>query len=106
MAVKYLTERGYKISHRNWYCRWGELDIIAISPDDVLVFVEVKSGRSKKFGEPVEWITHTKREHLLESARQFILENQIDDVPLRFDVITIDLASGKIKHFINAFGAD
>jgi putative endonuclease len=41
IACEYLTSLGYRILHRNFYCRGGEIDIIALD-GDVLVFVEVK----------------------------------------------------------------
>jgi putative endonuclease len=41
IACEYLTNLGYRILHRNFYCRGGEIDIIALD-GDVLVFVEVK----------------------------------------------------------------
>ena len=40
-AVEYLEEHGYIIVGQNYFCRYGEIDIIA-KKDDVLVFVEVK----------------------------------------------------------------
>ncbi len=48
LACGYLVDKGYKIIERNFRKPWGELDIIAKSPDKTLVFVEVKTMR--KFG--------------------------------------------------------
>ncbi len=42
-AVQYLIKKGYKIVERNHRQKWGEIDIITISPDKILVFVEVKA---------------------------------------------------------------
>ncbi len=42
-ACKFLDENGFMIVERNFYSRFGEIDIIA-SKDEVLHFVEVKSG--------------------------------------------------------------
>lgn len=39
----YLVEKGYRILDRNFRKPWGELDIIGVSPDKTLVFVEVKT---------------------------------------------------------------
>ncbi len=41
-AAKFLEIKNYKISHKNWRCKAGEIDIIARSPVDT-VFVEVKT---------------------------------------------------------------
>lgn len=45
-ACRYLVDKGYKILERNFWKPWGELDIIAKSPDKTLVFIEVKTIRS------------------------------------------------------------
>ena len=107
IAARYLEQNGYEIIERNWYCRWGEIDIIARSPDGILVFAEVKScGESNKFGDPLEWITPSKIRKIVKSTRQFLFENEIDDTPVRFDILTIDLRNERVEHFENAFTAD
>jgi len=47
LACKYLVDKGYRLLQRNYRKPWGEIDIIAKSPEKTLVFVEVKT-----FGEP------------------------------------------------------
>lgn len=42
-ACGYLEGKGYKILHRNFRSKFGELDIVCISPDKTLCFIEVKS---------------------------------------------------------------
>ena len=42
-AVRYLKKNRYKIVERNYRERWGEIDIITLSPEKALVFVEVKA---------------------------------------------------------------
>ena len=59
VAVDYLTERGYRVLDRNWRCRLGELDIVALDGHE-LVVVEVKSRRSTAFGDPLEGVTDEK----------------------------------------------
>ena len=43
IATRYLKKKRYKIIERNYREKWGEIDIIAMSPRKVLVFVEVKT---------------------------------------------------------------
>ncbi len=43
IACKYLQDKGYTIIERNFRKKWGELDIIAKDPANVLVFIEVKT---------------------------------------------------------------
>jgi putative endonuclease len=59
VAVEYLTERGYRVLDRNWRCRQGELDIVALDGRE-LVVVEVKCRRSNAFGDPLEGVTDQK----------------------------------------------
>jgi putative endonuclease len=58
-AEKLLLKNGYRIVTRNFKIKFGEIDIIAVK-DNTLVFVEVKTRRSSKFGLPVEAITPQK----------------------------------------------
>jgi putative endonuclease len=43
LACKYLVDKGYRVVRRNYAKPWGEIDIVAKSPDKTLVFVEVKT---------------------------------------------------------------
>ena len=58
-AIKLLTKNGYKILERNFRKPWGEIDVIAVR-DGVLIFVEVKTRKSTKFGLPEEAVTPRK----------------------------------------------
>lgn len=59
VAVRHLHDQGLVILERNWRCRAGEIDIVA-RHGDVLVFCEVKTRRSDRFGSPVEAVTPRK----------------------------------------------
>ncbi len=102
-ACDLLRSKGYRIICRNWRCRWGEIDIIA-EDGGTLVFVEVKSAKSKKFGNPARWVDSRKQSHLVKSAMQYILDEIGEDVPVRFDVVAVDLNKMDAEHIINAFG--
>jgi putative endonuclease len=58
-AAQYLTDAGYRIVARNWRCPQGEIDLVA-SHGDEIVFVEVKTRSSLRFGHPFEAITVAK----------------------------------------------
>lgn len=45
LACEFLKDRGFKIIERNFRQKWDELDVVAISKDKTLVFVEVKTLR-------------------------------------------------------------
>ena len=60
LACNFLKQNGYKIIQTNYKNRLGEIDIIAMQ-DKTLVFVEVKSRLSTKFGLPREAINYYKQ---------------------------------------------
>lgn len=99
-AAAYLQGRGYEILERNFVCKMGELDIVARQGETV-VFVEVKSRASAKFGLAQEAVVSSKRRKLLRAAQLYAQLRGLD-CPLRFDVI----AEGPdgLEHFEDAFG--
>jgi len=90
LAVKYLQKHGYKILDRNFHCRFGEIDIIA-QDGQTLVFVEVKTRWSKKFGEPQEAITFKKLRSIIKTMQYFLLLYPKSPRDIRIDVVSIDL---------------
>ncbi|MBN2572476.1 MAG: YraN family protein [Ignavibacteriales bacterium] len=106
LACKYLEEKKYKIIERNYMYGHGEIDIIAKSPDNCLVFVEVKSRTSTEFGQPEDSVTFSKRKQIRKIASAYLWERQIDNIECRIDVIAILFLKGekpKINHFKDAF---
>ncbi len=59
VAANALRNRGYTILEQNWRCRSGEIDLIAVD-GDCIVIVEVKTRRTTQFGHPLESITPRK----------------------------------------------
>ena len=43
VAADFLERRGFTIRDRNFYTRWGELDIVAVEKTEIIHFVEVKT---------------------------------------------------------------
>ncbi len=103
IACRYLIENGYEIILRNYYTRYGEIDIIA-RIKDVLVFVEVKMRSNAQYGTGAEAVTQKKIEKIRICAQIYTQEHKIINQELRFDVIGImgtDIK--KINHIIAAF---
>ncbi len=84
-ACKYLYELGYMIVERNFYARFGEIDIIS-SKDDVLHFVEVKSGEDYELA--IQNITPTKLSRLIKTANVYMKKNALD-VTFTFDAVIV-----------------
>lgn len=97
-ACQYLTDMGWTILDRNWHCRFGEVDIVAIQPPSpaqnsshsILVFLEVKTRSSLEFGDPLESITPRKCMHLRKTAVMWLAQHHLSSpVVVRFDAIGI-----------------
>jgi len=100
-AAEYLEKQGYRILARNFRTAHGEIDIIA-RQENILVFVEVKTRSSNRYGYPEYSVSPKKRQHLLSAAEEYVLANP-EFTTWRVDVIAIESESGeaKISHFEN-----
>ena len=63
VAADHLVASGLTVLARNWRCREGEVDIIALD-GDVLVMCEVKTRRGVGFGTPIDAVTPAKAARL------------------------------------------
>ena len=59
LACEYLQQKGFEILQRNYRSKWGEVDIVA-KINQIMVFVEVKTKTSDRYGEPWEMVNHWK----------------------------------------------
>lgn len=104
IACKYLEENNYIIIERNFYCRQGEIDIIAKDcKTNELVFIEVKTRTNLNYGMPAEAVNEQKRSHIIKVAEYYIYKNKIRNTPIRFDVIEIFGSNFKLEHIKQAF---
>ncbi len=107
LACDFLGKNGYRIIERNFRCPGGEVDIVA-QQQDTLVFVEVRTKRSRRFGSPEESITPTKMEHM-RNAAVFYWQNH-SNLPesWRIDVVAIQMDNrghvSRIELIENAVG--
>ncbi len=95
-ACRYLEKKGYEIIERNFRKGYGEIDIVAIQ-ENTLVFVEVKTRSSERFGTPFEAISSRKLKKLLAGAKyyKYILHPELPD-DLRIDAIGIMVKGDEI----------
>ena len=107
-AVRFLKAKGYVILRRNYRQQWGEIDLIARSPEGTLVFVEVKTMR--KAGEdslvPEDQVTSGKLRKLRRVCETFLSQNEsmIDKSKgWRIDLVALTLNEEDfiIKHYEN-----
>ena len=84
-ATCFLQEQGYRIVTRNFYSRFGEIDIIAFM-DDVLHFVEVKSGENYELA--IQNITPSKLSRIIKTANVYMKKNNYTQ-SFTFDAIIV-----------------
>ncbi len=103
IAFMFLQKEGFRILKTNWRYQKAEVDIIA-QKDDFLVFIEVKTRGSKKFGKPEEAIDN-KKIALYKDAVEGYLKQSPSQKEIRFDVISIVIVKDEtqIEYFPDAF---
>ena len=103
-AVAFLERIGFTVLERNYVFAHGEIDIVA-KEEDELVFVEVKTRYTRKFGAPEEAVTPAKQALVRRTAEGYVEEHHLENVSCRFDVVAIQVEHGEMKprHFKDAF---
>jgi putative endonuclease len=116
LAAEYLSQLGYIILERNARTPYGEIDLVGVQPDrgtapqsgeeNVVVFFEVKTHASTKFGPPELSVTPRKQAHLRAAAQYYLQTHPELNTSWRIDVIAIERYRREekpvIQHFENA----
>lgn len=88
LAGLFLSNKGYKILEYNFRKGYGEIDIIA-TDKDTLVFIEVKTRISRKFGSPLEAITFWKIKSLIKTGQYYKMTHPKLPDSLRIDAVSV-----------------
>ncbi len=104
LAVAHLKKMKYKVLERNYKCPLGEVDLVA-RDKNTLVFIEVKTRKTKDFGGPAAAVDFRKQRQLSKVALHYLNQKKLNDIPTRFDVVAIELiaSSPHIEVIRNAF---
>lgn len=100
VAAEHLRRAGWEVLDRNWRCRAGELDLVALDGDE-LVVVEVKTRTSDRFGHPAEAVTPAKLGRLRRLAAQWLEQHEVRPRSVRIDVLAVrtDVAArDRVEH--------
>ena len=98
LAARILETNGYRLLDRNWRLpagyegerAHGEIDAIAIDPDDELVFIEIKTRTDSGFGHPLEAIGKDKARRTRELAILWCRQREtLDFGHFRIDAVSI-----------------
>ena len=77
-----------KILDKNFVCRQGEIDIIALK-DGEIIFIEVKTRKSLECGLPSEAVNKEKKKHIYKSAEYYLYSRNLEKEFVRIDVIEV-----------------
>lgn len=88
-AAKFMIDKGFRILHRNWRFGHYEVDLIADDPSK-LHFIEVKTRKMPRFGNPEDAVTKTKLKHMIKSADHFLMLYPRWD-KIQFDILSISI---------------
>ena len=105
LAVEHLQSLGLRVLDRNWRCRYGELDVIAA--DDaarIVVFVEVKTRTSDRFGGIEQAVTPEKLRRLRRLAGLWLARQDARWSEVRIDVIGVRIGRQPIPEITHLRG--
>lgn len=89
MALRWLVQRGYTCLDRNLSCSYGEIDLIVQALDGTVVFVEVKTRSTAKFG-TTEAISANKLRKMRATAGHWLRSGKLSGWhDVRFDAIVV-----------------
>lgn len=94
-AEQYLLDHGLIMIERNYRTPFGELDLV-MSHGEQLVFIEVKTRSSNKFGWPEDAVTEKKQDHLVKAAEQYLAEHPEVTDNWRVDVVSVTGKPGRL----------
>ena len=89
LATSFLVQKGLKILDKNYYTRYGEIDLIAQDGDQILFF-EVKARTSSEYGFPEIAVDQEKIQHLTKAISIYLRDKKIDNF-WRLDIISVEL---------------
>ena len=107
-AAQALERAGLRVVERRYRRRVGEIDIIA-ERGELLVFVEVKTRQSVRYGTPGESITAAQRRRIARAALDYLTRRGFLARPCRFDVVEVYATNEgitRVRHIEAAFQLD
>ncbi|HEX2220922.1 MAG TPA: YraN family protein [Candidatus Limnocylindria bacterium] len=92
LVARWLGECGWQILARRWRVAEGELDLVALAPDGVLVGIEVRARRSRRTGHPAETVGPRRVARLRTALARYRAARPLPGVPSRIDLVTVEPA--------------
>lgn len=106
LAVRYLQDHGVVVLSRNWRCRAGELDVVGVHGER-LVVCEVKTRSGTRFGQPAEAVDGRKIARIRKVTHAWLAAHHVGGwTDVRFDVCAVLMEPGRpatVQHYVEAF---
>jgi putative endonuclease len=108
-AARHLAAAGLAVLERNWRCRAGELDIVALD-GDTLAVCEVKTRSEHGFQSPAEAVDAVKSARLALLAERWLAERWTGPPPpggVRIDLVCVlhgPRGAARVSHLPGAVG--
>jgi putative endonuclease len=90
-VAQWLRQQNWQLIEQRWHCRWGELDLVMLTPNAGLAFVEIKARSKGNWdSDGLLAITATKQAKLVRAGEAFLAaQPQWANLPCRFDVAVV-----------------
>jgi putative endonuclease len=98
MGAAWLQKNGFTILHRNWRFGRIETDIIA-TKEGVLHFIEVKTRRSMRFGNPEDRVDRRKLGRMIDAGTEYISAHP-EWRRIRYDILSIRIGADQKTEFL------
>lgn len=107
VVAAYLVELGWTILTTNYHCRYGEIDVIARTPDAALVFVEVKTYKRHGMSSGRDAMTVAKQRRIVQAMQHFFGYQELSFEPqsMRIDLV-LATPSVVLEHLQNVVDGD
>ncbi len=108
VACQYLAEHGFRILEKNYRCKIGEIDVVAVK-NGRLVFVEIKTRSQEVFGRPEESVGWAKQRKMTRLAEWYLKDKKKTDASVSFAVLAVHwkgTQDPEIRLIENAFTAE
>jgi putative endonuclease len=86
-AAIWLVGRGWQLLERRWRSATGELDLVCLDPDGILVGVEVKLRRTSRAGDPAEALDARRIGRLRRTLADYAARRRPPATGLRIDLV-------------------
>ncbi|MEO6916160.1 MAG: YraN family protein [Chitinophagaceae bacterium] len=97
LGVQFLSKKDYKVLHTNWKYSYFEIDLIA-SKNNVLHFIEIKTRKTKTFGEPEDDADQKKLSKIMKAAEEYQHRNP-GWKRIQYDVLAISIHASEPPEF-------